>query len=149
MPDWMQLQLGTLDCEYSKKFYGPEFDLCVLKDPLPCSSLVNLLSERFVPAENIVMLQIDIEGYEYILLEGIVKEIPDKFLPPVIHFETKVMIGQDSTFPINGTSRMARVEQLLGSKGYVLYDEGDDCLAIRFSLEYAKQIKAKDEMYYN
>jgi hypothetical protein len=55
----------------------------------------------------------------------------------------------DSTFPINGTSRMARVERLLGSKGYVLYDEGDDCLALRFSLEYAKQIKAKDEMYYN
>jgi hypothetical protein len=148
MPKWMRLQLGTLDCEYSKKLYGSKFDLCVLNDPLPCSSVVNLLSERFVPAEHIAMLQIDIEGYEYILLEGIVKEIPDKSLPPVIHFEKKVMIDQDSKFPINRTSRMARVEQLLGSKGYVLYDEGADCLALRFGLEYAKQVKAKEEMYY-
>lgn len=37
------------------------------------------------------MLQIDIEGHEYILLDGMLKEMPDSSLPPVVHFEHEVM----------------------------------------------------------
>ena len=132
LPDWMRLQLGTLDCEHSKRFFNTDFDLCVLQDPLPCNSLVKLLSDKFIPAEHIAMLQIDIEGYEYILLDGVFKEVPDNSLPPVIHFEHKVMFDQDKRHPlVNRTSRLDHTMELMRSKGYHLYDEGEDYLAIR------------------
>ena len=69
-PDWMRLQMGTLDCEQMRRFYGVNFDLCVLQDPLPCSSINNLLKQKNVSPEHISVLQIDIEGYEYILIKG-------------------------------------------------------------------------------
>jgi hypothetical protein len=128
LPDWMRLQLGTLDCDHSKRFFNTDFDLCVLQEPLPCDSLVKLLSDKFVPET----LQIDIEGYEYILLDGMIKEIPDKSLPPVIHFEHKVMKDQDERHPlVNRTSRMDQVKELLGFRGYQFYDEGEDYLALK------------------
>eukprot|EP00985_Skeletonema_marinoi_P015230 scaffold7820_cov99-Skeletonema_marinoi.AAC.5 len=67
-PDWVKLQLGTLDCEHSNTPYKKNSE-CILNDTLPCNSLVTLLSDNFVPTEHIAMLQIDIEGYEYILLD--------------------------------------------------------------------------------
>ena len=137
-PDWMKLQLGTLDCEYSKAFFNINFDDCVVQDPLPCSSIVNLLHNKSLPIENIAMLQIDIEGYEYILLQGFFQEIPTEFLPPIIHFEHKVMKEMDDKYPLNNnnnnnnnSSRLQVVTDLLTTKGYVLYDEGEDYLAIR------------------
>jgi len=76
--------------------------------------------------------EIDIEGYEYILLDGMIMEMPDESLPPVIHFEHKVMIEQDRKQPlINRTSRMDHVIELLGSLGYHFYDEGEDYLALK------------------
>ena len=69
--------------------------------------MVKLLSDKFIPAEHIAMLQIDIEGYEYILLDGVFREIPDNYLPPVIHFEHKVMFDMDKKHPlVNRTSQM-------------------------------------------
>jgi len=131
-PDWMKFQIATLDCEHSKRFFNKDFDLCILQDPLPCNSLEKLLSDHFVPAEHIAMLQIDIEGYEYILLDGMFKEIPDESLPPVIHFEHKVMKDQDMTHPlVNRTSRVDHTKELLSSRGYHFYDEGEDYLALR------------------
>ena len=132
LPDWMRLQLGTLDCEYSKKFFNTDFDQCVVQDPLPCSSIVNLLRERNLSTENIAMLQVDIEGYEYILLEGFFKEIPDESLPPIIHFEHKVMKVQDEKYPLEGnSSRLESVTDILLARGYVLHDQGEDYLAIK------------------
>jgi len=132
MPDWMRLQLGTLDCEYSKNFFNNDFDQCVVQDPLPCSSIVNLLRERNLSTENIAMLQVDIEGYEYILLEGFFKEIPDESLPPIIHFEHKVMKVQDEKYPLEGnSSRLESVTDILLARGYVLHDQGEDYLAIK------------------
>lgn len=131
----MKLQIGTLDCEHSKRFFGVNFDLCILQDPLPCSSLMKLLSDNFVPAEHIAMLQIDIEGYEYILLDGMFKEMPDKSLPPVVHFEHKVMIDQDKRHPlVNRTSRMDHTKKMLSDKGYHFYEEGEDYLALRLDM---------------
>ena len=131
----MKLQIGTLDCEHSKRFFNTDFDLCVLQDPLPCNSLVKLLSDNSVPAEHVAMLQIDIEGYEYILLDGMFKEMPDSSLPPVIHFEHKVMKDQDEKHPlVNQTSRLDQTKDLLSSRGYYWYDEGEDYLALRLDI---------------
>ena len=134
LPDWMRLQLGTLDCAYSRKFFNTDFDLCVLQDPLPCSSVGNLLRSKGLELENIAMLQIDIEGYEYILLQGFMKEVSDGSLPPIIHFEHKVMKELDAKEYMNITSRMDGVIDLLTGRGYVLYDEGEDYLAVRLQM---------------
>ena len=132
LPDWMRLQLGTLDCEHSKRFFNTDFDQCVIQDPLPCSSITNLLRERNLSTKDIAMLQIDIEGYEYILFEGFFKEIPDESLPPIIHFEQKVMKEQDQKNPLKGgSSRLGSVTDMLSTRGYVIHDEGEDYLAIR------------------
>lgn len=132
-PDWMRLQLGTLDCAHSRMFFNEDFDLCVLQDPLPCSSVGGLLRRKNVKLENIAMLQIDIEGYEYVLIEGFMKEVTDASLPPIIHFEHKVMRKLDMKAHSNITSRLDGVMDLLTGRGYVLYDEGEDYLAVRLS----------------
>lgn len=136
LEDWMKDQLGTLDCESSERFFDENFDLCVLQDPLPCSSMVDLLSERSVPIQHVAILQIDIEGYEYALLEGFFNEMSDhSLLPPIIHFEHKVMRNEDTQNPLNGTkSRMEIVQELLENEGYILKDESEDYLAIRLHI---------------
>lgn len=131
-PDWMKLQIGTLDCEHSKRFFANNFDLCILQDPLPCSSVVSLITQKLLTSRpDIAMLQIDVEGYEYILLDGFLSEVQDISLPPVVHFEHKVMKDQDRTNPLDGKSRLNGTIELLQSRGYILYDEGEDFLAIR------------------
>ena len=77
------------------------------------------------------MVQIDIEGYEYILLEGFMKELPDHLLPPIIHFERKVMEYQDNVYPLEeGKKRLKMSEDVMKSKGYALHLEGGDFLEI-------------------
>lgn len=122
-PSWKRFQLGTLECNNLLKFLGKkDFDLCIIQDPLPCSSALNLLSEKSVPTKNIAMLQIDIEGYEYAFFGGFLKEMEDTHLPPIIHFEHKVM----------KSPQLATLEKLLKSKGYVLYKENnEDTFALR------------------
>mmetsp|Transcript_39020 Transcript_39020/g.82053 ORF Transcript_39020/g.82053 Transcript_39020/m.82053 type:complete len:398 (+) Transcript_39020:123-1316(+) len=131
IPDWQRLQIGTLDCDFSKRFFDTDFDLCVLQDPLPCSSIGNLLREKNVSPEHFAMLQIDIEGYEYILFDGFLKEVQGQSLPPIIHYEHKVMKEHDEQTPLNISSRLELVSSMLTKRGYVLHDEGEDYLAIR------------------
>lgn len=141
LPDWMKFQIGSLDCgyhkkyhkgDYSKKYHKDIFDLCIVQDPLPCTTITNLLAESFLSTKNIGIVQIDIEGYEYILLEGFMKELPDHLLPPIIHFEHKVMKHQDNEYPLEeGKKRLKIAEDVMKGKGYTLHNEGEDFLAIR------------------
>lgn len=125
IPDWAKFQIGTLDCAHSRKFFGKDFDLCILQDPLPCSSITNLLLQQSLSSDNIAILQIDIEGYEYRVFEGLfLGELPEYSLPPVIHFEHKVMKEQDE-------ARLTMVKKLIQSKGYELHQQGEDYLAVR------------------
>uniref|UniRef100_A0A7S1Z3L5 Methyltransferase FkbM domain-containing protein n=1 Tax=Ditylum brightwellii TaxID=49249 RepID=A0A7S1Z3L5_9STRA len=125
LPDWMRLQLGTLDCDYLRIFFSGHVH-CVLEDPLPCSSITQLLSDKFLSSENIAMLQIDVEGYEHMLLEGFMKELPDDKLPYIIHFEHKVM-KQYLKKQLEG------LKDAMEDKGYILYDQGEDYLAIKLN----------------
>ena len=152
-PDWMKKQIGTLDCEHSKRFFNKNFETCILKDPLPCSSVRNLiLGSESTKAQlrnkswqnrdinlNAAMVQIDVEAYEYILLPGLLKEFASSAtgragLPPVIHFEEKVMIDQDRKRPLpSGEKRFHIALRALESHGYVMYTEGEDTLALLLS----------------
>ena len=78
----------------------------------------NLLRQKNVPLEQIAILQLDIEKYEYIFLESFLKEIPNHLLPPLIRFERKVMRDQGA------------LNTMLRGRGYSIYDSGEDYLAI-------------------
>lgn len=129
-PDWMKLQLGTLECGYSKQFFNVDFDACIIQDKVKCGPVSALLHKTGLPvATPIAILQVDVEGYEYMLLPGLLNELPDHMLPLVIHFEHKVMRHKDQK---NGTTtRAADVNELLRKYGYVLYDQDYDYLALR------------------
>ena len=145
--DWQKFQIGTLDCGYSKKFFMKDYDLCIVQDKIPCSSVSNLLKRRNIPSNNIAMLQADVEGYEYILLTNFLNELPPDMLPPIIHFEHKVLAYQDNTYPLPGSAESIRKNSgnetawqrnrtdiamsALLEKGYQLFDQGDDMLAVR------------------
>ena len=123
-----------------RRFYGVNFDLCVLQDPLPCSSINNLLKQNNVSPEHISVLQIDIEGYEYILIKGLIEDIQDESLPRIIHFEHKVMKNEDIQNPLNVSSRLEVVSTMLTGRGYILHDQGEDYLAIKLSDRSTMQI---------
>ena len=74
------------------------------------------------------MVQIDVEAYEYILLQGLVKDLNP--LPPIIHFENKVMksLGRKKPLP-NGEKRLDIAIKALEDVGYTVYEEGEDSLA--------------------
>lgn len=129
-PDWIKFQLGSLDCEWRKRHHGEEkFNLCIVQDPLPCSSIEDMLSEKGIPL-SIHMLQIDIEGYEYMLLDKFINNVPSHLLPPVIHYEHKVMSEHDKLEHSGISSRLKSLEDLLTGQGYKLYNQGEDILGL-------------------
>ncbi len=135
-PDWVKYQLGSLDCDYQKEYFGPEiFDTCILQDPLPCGVLTELLRHEAGLDPNtlpLAILQIDIEGYEYKLLQNYLADDKASSLPHVIHYEHKVMAHLDERLPLdNNQTRNQITEELLHSKGYTLWLEGEDVLALR------------------
>ena len=80
------------------------------------------------------ILQIDVEGYEVFILQSLMNEIlDDEYLPLVIHFEKKVMLDQDKrNLPgrkVNST-KIETTFNLLRRRGYVIFDEGEDVLAL-------------------
>ena len=137
--DWMKYQIGTLNCEHSKMFHNKKFDLfdlCILQDPLPCGVLSDMLKQEAgldAHTAPLAILQIDIEGYEYKLLQNYLTTEGVQ-LPHAIHYEWKVMNELSRTMPLKGTqTRNQIVENLLRARGYVLWQEGEDVLALRLN----------------
>ena len=117
-PDRMKYQLGSLDCTALKRFFGDNFDLCILESPLPCSTLQQLLARYKLMYAPIAMLQIDIEGFEYLLVDGLIQEMPDHSLPLLIHYEHKVMKDRDirAISMIENFSRYNHTKSMLQSR---------------------------------
>lgn len=148
-PDWIRLQLGTLDCAHLEGLMGEETSkLCIVHDQFPCGTVSELLfslgfgkegsssgtSDATVTAP-IGILQIDVEGFEVFILQSLMDEISDEDnLPLVIHFERKVMWDQDTNNragrKVNGT-KIETTFQLMHQKGYVMYNLGEDVMALR------------------
>lgn len=129
-PSWVKLQLGTLQCEESMKYFGVNFDSCVSQTKLACGSIDDILSKWDLPAGQISMLQLDVEGFEATILNALLANTPLKSLPPVIHFESKVLKGRDQT------SKSTVFPDLLSnmeSHGYTCFDKGGDAIAIQLN----------------
>eukprot|EP00978_Attheya_sp_CCMP212_P032489 scaffold127181_cov39-Attheya_sp.AAC.1 len=127
-PDWTRYQLGTLECEFSKQF--PFFELCIIQDKVDCSCIQNILTSKFGFPDKppIAMVQIDVEGYEQILIPGMLNEFDSTTWPPIIHFEHKMLRNRDIN---NDWDRAIKLNDALRKRGYYLYDQGEDILAIR------------------
>ena len=71
--------------------------------------------------KDLVVLQLDVEGYEKNFLEGFFAEVPKEYLPPVINFESRILKGRghlDSLF------------DLLRKNGYGIHQKRVDTLAL-------------------
>jgi hypothetical protein len=130
-PDWKRYQLGTLDCHYSRDYFGPDFNDCIIQDPLPCKPIDEIMMDWQIPMRAIAMLQIDIEGYESILLPKLLQTTVLQDLPPLIHFEHKVMAHLDSKY--KNTTRKDDTIKIMQEYGYTLFDQGEDYLALLLS----------------
>jgi len=141
----MKLQLGTLDCAYSEKTFRQILTYASFRTLFLALLLPIYFRKKSIPSQDIAILQIDIEGYEYILLEGLLKEVPDDRLPPIIHFEQKVMIRLDKMHPLEegSNTRLEMAKNLLEEKGYVFIEEKEDILAIRFWRDWRNWLEDK------
>lgn len=124
-PDWMKYQLGSLDCAYSRKKFQV-FDKCWIEEAVNCGSLASVL-ENAIGTTNlpIAILQVDVEGYEAILIQEILSELPS--LPALINFERKVMDDPDL---LQNTSRTDTLYRVLRKNGYILHPHGEDIMAL-------------------
>jgi len=147
-PDWVKSQLGSLDCAHVEG-RSATAKLCTVREKCPCGTISELLANlglgkkgmysmaSAVTAAPIGILQIDVEGYEVFILQQLMYEILDEDnLPLVIHFEHKVMRSQDErNMPgrkVNGT-KIETIFKLLHRKGYVMYDQSEDVMALRLN----------------
>ena len=90
MPPWMKTQIGTLQCDHSRKFFNRHFDLCIVQAKVDCGPVSSGLQKWKIPESAVSILQVDVEGYEAVLLREYLKATPKASHPPVIHFKHKV-----------------------------------------------------------
>lgn len=126
-PDWMKFQIGTLQCDRSQIFFGVNFEQCIVQAKVDCGPITDALKARDLPSDAVSILQLDVEGYEDIILQGMLLEFPVESYPAVIHFEQKVLQSRDQQ---DHTNKTASLTGLLRAHGYVLYDRGEDMLAL-------------------
>lgn len=128
-PDWMRLQIGTLQCNESSKYFNENFD-CIVQDPLPCYTIDRSVHQWGLEFSDIAMLQIDVEGFELNIFKCMVELIARNSLPPVIHFEVKVLQERDRN---TNTTTYEQLLQTLKGAGYTLFDDGEDALGLLLS----------------
>ena len=133
----MKYQLASLDCAYQKWFFNKNFETCILQAKIMCGTVAHLLEKSFqldASVTPISLLQVDVEGYEHILLPGLLDEL--KIKPPILHYEDKVMKAKDrkDNFEEGAPgSRIGNLTLALKKHGYhALVGQGEDMLALRF-----------------
>lgn len=129
--EWARLQLGTLQCDRYENFFRGRRDGCIIHEELPCHSLHASVHQWGLSLSDIAMLQVDIEGFELQMFEAMVnsqlQKQPQYALPPVIHFEIKVLKVRDRQ---DQTDALDRLVSILHNAGYLLFEDGEDVLGL-------------------
>mmetsp|Transcript_1544 Transcript_1544/g.1858 ORF Transcript_1544/g.1858 Transcript_1544/m.1858 type:complete len:116 (+) Transcript_1544:465-812(+) len=94
---------------------------CFKKDVFTCDTILNTIHNHGYSIQDLAVLQMDVEGFEKILLEGFFAEVPKEYLPPVINFESRVLKPR---------GELESVFQLLRQNGYGIHEKRVDTLAI-------------------
>ena len=134
--DWMKFQIGKLEEKPMREFFGPNFDKCITKSKVPCGP-VELPMETLPWSDNSVrridFLQIDVEGFERNIIHGLLCGLAKANERPLaIHYEYKVLADRDEKKTKNGipSNETGELAAFLEGQGYVLYDQGEDNLAL-------------------
>mmetsp|Transcript_18352 Transcript_18352/g.38487 ORF Transcript_18352/g.38487 Transcript_18352/m.38487 type:complete len:179 (+) Transcript_18352:622-1158(+) len=130
-PDWMKYEVGSMECdvEWKQKCFIPTYFIC--------TSIEVALEGVGLHPRDVLVLQIDVEGFEKEILEGYFLEIEDimkeekekvkrgtydaNYYPPVINFENKVLKKR---------GQYKEMEAWLKGMGYGIFPERLDTLAV-------------------
>ena len=113
--DHMKKETGSMECDSAAK------RKCFKASPFVCTTIREALHGVGLTPRDVVALQMDVEGYEKMMIEGYFGEIGEDELPPIINFESKVLRGR---------GQLEDVERLLKEKGYGVHLKHVDALAI-------------------
>ena len=125
LPNLKKSEIGSMDCNRAVIKTGS----CFTQSQLKCGTVEQALRSKnhanddsFL-SQNIIVLQVDVEGFEQQVLEGFLKDrlsmnLP---LPPVIHFESKILKTRRKLEPVYA---------LLRSKGYSIHEKYVDTLCL-------------------
>lgn len=123
MPEWKKYQLGTLQCDWSRKLFGNVFDECIAMTEVDCGPISTVIKNYGMFVENVAMLQMDVEGYENDILNGLFSRISPNMYPPILYFEHKVIKGRNATM-------LKELYSKLRGAGYLLFDHWQDTMAL-------------------
>ena len=132
LPSFLKSEIGSMDC--SRDVVAEEGS-CFTKSQLKCGTVERALqvknnvdtaissSSSSMLSENVMVLQVDVEGFEQQVLEGFIADrsklqLP---LPPVIHFESRILKAR---------GQLDAVYALLRSKGYSIHEKRVDTLCL-------------------
>lgn len=117
VPEWCR-QLASFDLEtiLAHERWIPDIKNLVVTKQVPCLTFASLLRKHNV--ENLDLLQLDVEGYEWHILKTIDF---DRFKPAIVNFEQKHLRPHDK----------AACFDLLHRHGYHVAITGQDALAYR------------------
>lgn len=115
-PDWVK-GIASMDFEHHKKLKIDSKD--IIEEKVETDTLMNILSENY-NSKKIDYLQIDTEGFDY----EIIKMIDfSKLAPSIIRYEYVNLKDSEKNFS----------KKLLKTKGYYLFIEGGDMMAINLN----------------
>eukprot|EP00038_Savillea_parva_P019459 m.27607 g.27607 ORF g.27607 m.27607 type:complete len:459 (-) comp4428_c0_seq1:46-1422(-) len=146
---YMREQLGSLDEQSMRRYFGPNFDRCIAEEQLSCgplSTVVNRLNWDSEVQPRIDVLHIDAEGYDGVIINGILSA-PIEVPPPIIYFEAKVMrtrIRSDKEQPYS-CAFMDLFDRLRADGRHIVYDGGEDALAIKMTTSPAQPWQPRNE----
>jgi hypothetical protein len=130
----VKTQLGTISEANGRLRHALHWE-CIVVDHVPCGTMFDLLEHQWgseaaqQALSNLMVLQVDVEGYEELLLPAVMREADRRGirLPPVIHYESKIVKYWDRR---DNTSRLPTIRDALRERGYHIQEDLEDDLAV-------------------
>jgi hypothetical protein len=121
MPDWKKTEIGSMEC--SRINVGGEdnmFTKCFTQSSFECGTIQQAIQRSNIQQDSrIMVLQIDVEGFETQVLQGYFSESTHR--PPVINFENKILRQR---------KQLDELHALLKGQGYSIHEKRVDTLAL-------------------
>ncbi len=117
LPEYLKKETGSMDCGKQNNFKAQ----CFVKETYTCGTITEALRSEGLSSEHMVVLQIDVEGFEEQMINGYLDEIPPEHYPAVINFESRV---------IKRRGQLDTIFKNLRDKGYGIHEKRVDTLAL-------------------
>jgi hypothetical protein len=120
MASWQKTEIGSMECDrLSTK--DSLFAKCFTQSTFECGTIQQAIQKisKFDGDSHVMVLQIDVEGFETQVLEGYFNETTHR--PPVVNFENKVLRGR---------GQLDKLHTFLKNQGYTIHEKRIDTLAL-------------------